>query len=367
MAQTPRNIRVLFTTFADADNFNAQSLNEREIACRLDPARFAATLFYARRPDPRLANFSHISLVQMPPRLGTLRMLSESLRGYDIVFKPTLDRFGESYFKLPARLRQRTRTIEWIEGPLTDNLRDAPPPVAKRFASFYHLMDCYVAVTEFVSETSHRDFSLHTSATIPPGVDLEVFSPPSERDDSPLRVLFVGHLIERKGPQYVLEAASLFRDVEFVLVGAPRDSFYDTLIEKIKTLSLSNVQILEPLSHHRLAQLMTQSHIMLHPSLVEGFPKVVLEAAAAGLPALIFSHYQAPVVVDGVTGFQVQDSASMFEKLGRLIDDTALRHAMGEAAASHARSFAWENITRQWEAVFEKMVTQTPILHARRA
>lgn len=79
-------IKILFSNFVDADNHNAQSLNAREIALRLNPQQFQVTLLYQHTPDPRLLNKEWIRLVRLPTRLGTLTMLRQAL-AQDIVFR----------------------------------------------------------------------------------------------------------------------------------------------------------------------------------------------------------------------------------------------------------------------------------------
>jgi glycosyltransferase involved in cell wall biosynthesis len=44
---------------------------------------------------------------------------------------------------------------------------------------------------------------------------------------------------------------------------------------------------------------MRESDILLVPSRLEGIPRVTLEAAAAGLPAVVFDDYQTPSVLLG--------------------------------------------------------------------
>ncbi len=113
--------------------------------------------------------------------------------------------------------------------------------------------------------------------------------------------------------------------------------------------------LLDPMPQNRLAQLMQQSDILLHPSRCEGFPKVVLESAATGLPAIIFKDYEAPAVVDGVTGFQVRTHQEMLARLGQLINEAPRRKRMGEAAAEYAETFRWDRLVKQWEEVFENL------------
>ena len=61
-------VRVLFLPVVDAENTNAQSLNVREIALRLDPERFQSTLWYECEPDTGCAIDSSVRLLQLPSR-----------------------------------------------------------------------------------------------------------------------------------------------------------------------------------------------------------------------------------------------------------------------------------------------------------
>src|ERR1700757_4351067 len=78
-------IRVLFLPGVEYDNINAQSLNVREIALRLDPETFDIALWYEREPDPRLVHRPGVRLLQLPPRHKTVRILREMLAGYDLI------------------------------------------------------------------------------------------------------------------------------------------------------------------------------------------------------------------------------------------------------------------------------------------
>ena len=351
-------IRILFTNWVDVDNFNAQSLNVREIACRLDSERFLSTLFYAKEPDPRLVHLPHVRLIKIPRRLGTIRVLVECVKGHDIMFSPPLNRIGYLYFRIPEFLRKRTTTIQWIEADIAVHLKDVSHSIKKIFDATYNRRDFYVATTEYVAERAAIDYGIHASQVICTGVDSDVFYPPESRTSSPLRVLFVGHLIERKGPQWVLKAASICRDLKFVLVGEKRGEFYKKLLRMVEDERLNNVTFLQPMSQFLLAKLMAESHILLHPALVESPGKVIMEAAATGLPAIIFSQYRSPAVVDGVTGFQVDDFEEMIARLKLLSNNDNLRRDMGEAAVAYMRQFDWKFIVKEWEKVFERVLTE---------
>ena len=102
---------------------------------------------------------------------------------------------------------------------------------------------------------------------------------------------------------------------------------------------------------------MRQSDIFLLPSRLEGIPKVTLEAAATGLPCIVFRDYQTPSVIDGVTGFQVETTEEMMQALATLISDRALRKQMGEAARKHMTNFDWNVVARQWQKAYLEIGT----------
>jgi len=101
-----------------------------------------------------------------------------------------------------------------------------------------------------------------------------------------------------------------------------------------------------------LVEIMRASDIFLLPSRLEGIPKVTLEAAATGLPTIVFRDYETPSVVDGVTGFQVKTTEEMMQALDKLISDSSLRRRMGQAARKHVESFSWDRVSRQWQKAY---------------
>ncbi len=342
-------VRILFNVYADADVYNAQSLNAREIALRLPADRFRSTLFFSSVPDPRLAEHG-IQLVKLPRRLGTLSVVREMLAGHDLIFYIGLSRASYIYLHLPRLLRGRTRTVLCIEG--TSGNLDGVSPQVRRSADYVgRHADVRTAISDFVAHDTYECFGIQPDFIVPVGVDTEIFFPTVSRAYSATTVLFVGHLVERKGPQLVLEAASRFPHVRFRLVGSARDSFGENLLRQSANLKLQNVSFDDSVPQAQLAEIMRASDILLLPSRVEGMPKVTLEAAATGMPCIVFDDYQTPSVVDNSTGFQVRTPEEMLQRLELLIEDSALRQEMGRAAVVHARQFNWDRVAERWSEI----------------
>ncbi len=344
-------VRVLFLPGVDADNTNAQSLNVREIALRLDPELLQSTLWYEREPDPRLRNRDGIRLLQMPARGKTFRIVRELLAGYDIV--AYIDYSPASYFFLhmPRAVRGRTKSVLHAEAPQAQ-IGNPSPALQFLYQGVFPRCDVYTGITEFVARDLYNSARKQATYILPVGVDTSLFTHPSQRTRSVPTVLFAGTLVERKGPQYVIDAAAIFRDTNFRLVGAGRDGFEAVLQEKITRLGLNNVTLEGPKSQSQMLEIMRASDVLILPSRLEGIPKVTLEAAAVGLPCIVFRDYETPSVVDGVTGFQVTTPDEMMQRLGQLISDRSLRQRMGLAARKHALQFDWDLVSKLWQNAY---------------
>jgi glycosyltransferase involved in cell wall biosynthesis len=106
----------------------------------------------------------------------------------------------------------------------------------------------------------------------------------------------------------------------------------------------------------RLPQEMTAASIFAMSSRFEGFPMVLLEAIACGLPPVSFDCPTGPrdLIDDGVNGLLIAngDIDALGEGLLRLIDDEKGRRAMGAAALETSRRFTPEAIAARWVDLF---------------
>jgi glycosyltransferase involved in cell wall biosynthesis len=145
----------------------------------------------------------------------------------------------------------------------------------------------------FISELTMRQFAevrwRRAPALVFNGVDTGIFSPPGAREveharqalnlpnDVPI-ALFVGRFVEKKGLRVLESMARMRSDVLFAFAGGgsldPR------------RWRLPNVRVYSDLSGPTLVPLYRASDLLLLPSTGEGFPLVVQEALACGLPVI---------------------------------------------------------------------------------
>ena len=135
----------------------------------------------------------------------------------------------------------------------------------------------------------------------------------------PLRYLFVGRLIERKGIEVLLDA---FRDVEGGELWVAGDGPLASRVEKAAADD-ARVRVLGHVEAAQLDDLYSRVDVLVLPSHYDVWGLVVNEAQAYGLPVIATDQVgaAADTIDPGVNGFVVPAGSS-----------PALAHAMGEVA-----------------------------------
>jgi glycosyltransferase involved in cell wall biosynthesis len=101
---------------------------------------------------------------------------------------------------------------------------------------------------------------------------------------------------------------------------------------------------------------LADSSVFVQSSRGEGFPLVLMEAMASGVPCVAFDC--APgvreIVRDGEDGLlaPLGDTRALADRLLRITGNPRLRDAMGVRARTNIQRFAEEGIARRWEELF---------------
>ncbi len=156
----------------------------------------------------------------------------------------------------------------------------------------------------------------------------------------PLRVLFIGNLIPRKGLHTVLEALARLpaEACRLTVAGSERadPAYAAALRARIVRLGLSGrVELLGAVQDEALNRLLAESHVLAVPSSYEGYGIVYAEALGHGLPVIASTVGAAhEIITDGREGYLVapEDGAAVAAILGRLNSDRAQLAAMAQAA-----------------------------------
>ncbi|MGB8647837.1 MAG: glycosyltransferase family 4 protein [Anaerolineae bacterium] len=154
----------------------------------------------------------------------------------------------------------------------------------------------------------------------------------------PLRLIFVGNLIPRKGLHVLLDALTRLPSGSWQLTvvgGTHIDPRYTRSIHAQIAHRKLEVRLTGVLRDAELAQELAASHVMVVPSSYEGFGIVYLEGMSFGLPSIATTAGAAhEIIADGENGYLVppDDPAALAARLDLLQRDRARLVLMSESA-----------------------------------
>jgi glycosyltransferase involved in cell wall biosynthesis len=197
---------------------------------------------------------------------------------------------------------------------------------------------------------------------VPNGVDIYKFKlKPKERIQERTRFLFVGRLEKQKGLEYLLQAAEFLKEqnnFEIIIVGDGKEAVN---LKKITAeLEVEDVvKFAGKLSEKVLLEQYMRCDIFVLPSLWEGLPLTLLEAAAAGLPIIatevggipsVFIHRENALLV------KAQKSRELAEEMQKLMDDKELQKTLSTNARKLAEKYSWESSAKRLEKIYKNCV-----------
>jgi glycosyltransferase involved in cell wall biosynthesis len=169
-------------------------------------------------------------------------------------------------------------------------------------------------------------------------------------------LLAVGRLVEQKGFDLAIAAlASLAQSgVELELVIAGEGPCEAALRQQAEQLQLGGrVRLIG--RAHDIGALLAGAFAFVLPSRYEGFPNVLLEALAAGVPTIAADCESGPreILADGTYGILVpcKDSEALAAAVLRLRRDSGLQAELRRAGPEAVKRFSVEAITDAWERV----------------
>jgi starch synthase len=239
-----------------------------------------------------------------------------------------------------------------LEAPLTD------PRASAREECIYETADAITVPSSF----SRRSFiekgvpaeKLHI---IPYGVRLETFSKVADPSEDRFEVLFAGHVSLRKGVPYLLRA--------FAELKHPRKRLRlaGSVAPEIKTLlgrmPQEHVEFLGSIPQEQLPRMMSESHVLVLPSVEDGFGLVLSQALACGCPVIATTNTGGEdLITDGIEGFivPIRDAPALTDRMERLAEDTALGRRMSEAALDRVKHIGgWRQYGDEWETLLGRL------------
>ena len=199
---------------------------------------------------------------------------------------------------------------------------------------------------------------------VPNGIDFRFIRSVEPHPELRYDAVFVGRLIDHKNVRLLLEALRLIlREVPSFRVGIIGDGPQRIELEQMaRKLGIEkNVDFLGFLpTFWEVISVVKSSTVFAFPSLREGFGMAVLEANAAGIPAVVVDvpmNASTDLILLGRNGYVSDPTPEDFaRKLLLAMEDS---HRMKRPSMSYARRYDWDNIAGQLEKYYKGVVNGT--------
>ena len=341
---------------------NAQNLNCLSIAKYIDKRRFhvhTLSLKSVKRLDP-IEGVSVINCIK-PYRISILIGMVIGILRCDVAYFPKhIDTPNFILFLAKILNKVSFTTIEMnmcdrTKLNLTDNFGSK-----YKMKKHFDLISYVFGISRFIISQANCGVKLEGDPLYL-GVEKNNFDNKSIRKKLK-NIVFIGSLLRRKNIEDFFKLSTKFDSINFHVIGNKKYINITRRKVKLKNAWIDNesnrksIKIPEnvifhgKLDRYDLPLKMQDMDLLFLPSRSEGFPKVILEAAAASIPSIVYSDYGADEWIDhSVNGFVVNEFGEVVEIVDRLIKDDHMFSQLSSNVVSMADYFNWDQIIKNWE------------------
>ncbi len=337
---------------------NAQNLNCRALSIYLDKSKFDIyTLELASGQLLSVKNDAEVNVFNCfkPARISVYLGFLWGIRHCDIAYLPKgeLWRFNRFLLKILGK-----KSFSTIEGILDESNLDAAIEVLDNYenviASKTFVTKTY-AITHFLGQYNYEHHKIRVEPqALYLGCETGSFMNNTLKSGELKKVVYIGRLKKRKGIYDFLNIAQHFPELTFYIFGEGEEK---TAVERyIAENKSDHIKLMGVVNHATLSTYLKETDLHILPSRSEGFPKVTLETAAAGVPSIVYDDYGAEEwITSGVNGWVVKTVDDIISIINDLKNNPQKLQAVSLEAIRLAESYDWKVRVKDWERVIEQL------------
>ena len=323
---------------------NAQNLNCLALAKYLDSNMFktyALSVYFSPKINSQAIMFNCFYPFKISSMLGFLWGVLKC----DVIYLPKHHSTPRFALILSNLLGKKTFTT--IEANMCDTRKERNMIRAfgseDKLINYFSYFNNIFPITKYILDNSICGVHLKRKVLFL-GVDIDNFVPLLK--DNLQNIVFIGSLVNGKGTHEFIQLARVFNKLKFHLIGE------GPLRKELENISSRNVIFHGFLANDQLKNVLIDMDLHLLLSRNEGFPKVILETAASGIPSVVYSDYGAEEwFSNGENGFVVDDIKEVIEIIKQIENDNILLSEISEKAINFSKLFNWKLIVKDWQKI----------------
>lgn len=261
--------------------------------------------------------------------------------------KVIIPNWGSGFKAFFQRIHYETKLIPfYIALKLVKNFVTGPESMKEYYAKEYKVDQDKIII--LYNDIDISRFEMTRAQTSKETIRNELNLPQSKKI-----VLFVGRVSLLKGGNYLIpiaeEVRKMLNDVIFVVVGQIHISSF---VSEVRKKGLEDIFILVgPVPNSEVIKYYLSADVFIMPSNSEGFPRVLLETMASGLP---FVAFDVGGVKDIITQKHLEyvvprGNVELFsEKLVKLLENRTIREKLSSEGLKCVQRFSTENVAKMF-------------------
>jgi len=354
------SLRLLWFNWRDIKNPDAGGAEvfTHQVTSRLAKKGYDVTLFTARFPNSlKREEIDGVNIV----RDGGMYTVYNKARNHYMTYKQDfdiiIDEINTRPFLTPKFVRDKP--IFAVFHQLASQFWFYETFFPLNYLGYYYLEKKWLSYYRnvpviTVSNSSKHDLcqmGLKNIFIVPEGLSVTPLLSVKEKGNSPI-VVFIGRLKKAKLPDHAIESFRLIKeemkDAKMWIIGN------GYLREKLQNSKVKDIIFYGNVNDDIKYDLLSKAHLVLVPSVREGWGLVVTESNAMGTPAVA---YNVPglrdSIKDGITGILTKENCpdALSRSALNLLNDRDLLYKLSHNALAYSRQFSWENTAQAFDTI----------------
>lgn len=356
--------RILWFNWRDIKHPDAggAEVYTHEVASRLVKKGYDITLFTADIPSRiKQEVIDGVKIVRNGGKFNVYKKAEQFYKKNKRDFDVIIDEINGRPFLTPKYIKDKPIIAVFHQSIKEEWFYETSFPI--NYLCYYYLerkwLSFYKGVTILtVSNSSKEDlihsYKLDDVIIAPNGLNINPLQRSPQKSDIPT-LIFVGRMKKHKLPDHAISAFKIIKNMipnaQMNIIG---DGYF--LAEIRKKFNVSDTIFHGKVDSQRKLELLSTAHIMLMPSVREGWGLVVTEANAMGTPAI---GYNVPGLSDSIqhnkTGFLTMTNTpeNIAEIAINLLNDPVKLQKLSHNALEFSKTLSWDKTVE----IYHKVIT----------
>lgn len=260
---------------------------------------------------------------------------------YDLYYLPKVESVD---YKFVRKYKKKKCIISSVEGVVGQQIADDDIKVKIYYLSCTDIFSISECVKESVNDIWDKDTNVLYLGVNNIQKDLI-------KRKNIKKVAWIGSVINRKRPYYIIELAREFHNIEFYMIGDGEQ--LESVRDIVKRSNLLNCHCLGRIPNNEIYDVLRNMDLFVMTSDKEGLPKAIGEAMSCSIPAIYINEcYNVDYIQDGINGYAVKNLEEMKEKIQYLLDNEDKYRKIQRNAYETIQDYTWDNLIKEYEDYF---------------